>query len=75
MTLVEPTEDTTGLPPSTEGADTPKIQILLVNSSSNSSSGSEDHALTDHNNATFVIRDEDHTLGNSLRYLLMKKYT
>jgi hypothetical protein len=23
--------------------------------------------------ATFIIRDEDHTLGNALRYVLMKK--
>jgi hypothetical protein len=24
--------------------------------------------------ATFIIRDEDHTLGNALRYVLMKKW-
>lgn len=24
--------------------------------------------------ATFVLHEEDHTLGNSLRYIIMKKY-
>ena len=24
--------------------------------------------------ATFVLQEEDHTLGNSLRYIIMKKY-
>lgn len=30
--------------------------------------GPDEHA------ATFVIRDEDHTLGNALRYVIMKKW-
>lgn len=28
---------------------------------------------TDGNCVTFVLHDEDHTLGNSLRYMVMKK--
>jgi len=32
--------------------------------------GSED----DETCATFVLHEEDHTLGNSLRYIIMKKY-
>ncbi|KAJ3413796.1 RNA polymerase subunit AC19 [Chytridiales sp. JEL 0842] len=55
MSMVEPKEDTTGVP-FTEG---PKIEILGGNNA-------------DPTSVTFVIKDEDHTLGNSLRYLLMK---
>ena len=32
--------------------------------------GSED----DETCTTFVLHEEDHTLGNSLRYIIMKKY-
>jgi len=46
------------LPPQTSLA--PKIQIKA--------------AANRLDSATFVIRDEDHTLGNALRYMLMKKY-
>ena len=30
--------------------------------------------LDDETCATFVLHEEDHTLGNSLRYIIMKKY-
>ncbi|KAJ3024903.1 UNVERIFIED_CONTAM: hypothetical protein HDU68_007663 [Siphonaria sp. JEL0065] len=43
--------------PQTEG---PKIEILKGD-------------YEDPSSVTFVLKDEDHTLGNSLRYLLMKK--
>jgi DNA-directed RNA polymerase subunit L len=32
-------------------------------------------ANADETCATFVITDEDHTLGNSLRYVLARKYS
>jgi DNA-directed RNA polymerase I and III subunit RPAC2 len=44
--------------PSTTG---PKIRIISSNEK-------------DPGQATFCIRDEDHTLGNALRYVIMKKY-
>jgi DNA-directed RNA polymerases I and III subunit RPAC2 len=44
--------------PSTSG---PKVSVI--------SSEKEDPGQ-----ATFCIRDEDHTLGNALRYVIMKKY-
>ncbi|KAI8846580.1 putative DNA-directed RNA polymerase subunit [Chytridium lagenaria] len=55
MSMVEPTEETTGVP-HTEG---PKIEVLSTD-------------YDDPSSKTFVIRDEDHTLGNSLRYVIMK---
>ncbi|KAJ3300222.1 hypothetical protein HK104_003136 [Borealophlyctis nickersoniae] len=59
MAMVEPVADTTGLPQSA-GFGLPKVEVLA--------SEYEDTGA-----ATFVIRDEDHTLGNSLRYMIMKK--
>ncbi|KAJ3214353.1 RNA polymerase subunit AC19 [Dinochytrium kinnereticum] len=55
MSMVEPTEETTGVP-HTEG---PKIEVLSTD-------------FDDLSSKTFSIRDEDHTLGNSLRYIIMK---
>ncbi|KAJ3327214.1 RNA polymerase subunit AC19, partial [Blyttiomyces sp. JEL0837] len=57
MAMIEPTEVTLGVPPTIDG---PKIQMVLR--------GEHD----DDESITFVIKDEDHTLGNALRYMLMK---
>jgi DNA-directed RNA polymerase subunit L len=32
------------------------------------------HSATSDYSKTYVFHDEDHTLGNSLRYVLMRKY-
>ncbi|KAI9340826.1 DNA-directed RNA polymerase [Obelidium mucronatum] len=57
MAMVEPTEGNNNVGvPHTEG---PKIEILKGD-------------YEDPSSVTFVLKDEDHTLGNSLRYLLMK---
>ncbi|KAJ3017571.1 hypothetical protein HKX48_003495 [Thoreauomyces humboldtii] len=58
MAMVEPVTDTHGFP-FTENAT--KFEIISTDPS-------------DLGSATFVIHDEDHTLGNSLRYCVMKKY-
>ncbi|KAJ3102241.1 hypothetical protein HDU97_000677 [Phlyctochytrium planicorne] len=57
MAMVEPTAETTGLPPKIGG---PKIEVLASE-------------YDDPFSKTFVIKEEDHTLGNSLRYIIMKK--
>jgi DNA-directed RNA polymerase subunit L len=57
MAMLEPISNTTGLPPSSQ-LQSDKIVILSSQSS---------------DSATFSIKDEDHTLGNSLRYMVMKK--
>ncbi|TPX71814.1 DNA-directed RNA polymerase [Spizellomyces sp. 'palustris'] len=56
MAMVEPTVDTHGFP-FTEGAI--KFEVISTDES-------------DPTCATFCIHDEDHTLGNSLRYMIMK---
>ncbi|KAI8917224.1 DNA-directed RNA polymerase [Powellomyces hirtus] len=57
MSMVEPVEDTHGFP-FTEHAQ--KFEVIPTDAADPSS-------------ATFVVHDEDHTLGNSLRYMVMKK--
>ncbi|KAJ3183107.1 RNA polymerase subunit AC19 [Geranomyces variabilis] len=56
MSMIEPVEDTHGFP-FTEGAT--KFEIIPTDAADPSS-------------ATFVVHDEDHTLGNSLRFMVMK---
>ncbi|KAJ3121920.1 RNA polymerase subunit AC19 [Nowakowskiella sp. JEL0407] len=56
MSLVEPDSTRTGVP--TVDVDE-KVEIIM-------------QALEDNSSATFVIKEEDHTLGNSLRYIIMK---
>ncbi|KAI8827809.1 DNA-directed RNA polymerase [Chytriomyces cf. hyalinus JEL632] len=56
MAMVEPVDGAGMTVPQTEG---PKIEILK---------GDYDDPTA----VTFVLKDEDHTLGNTLRYLLMK---
>ncbi|KAJ3167655.1 RNA polymerase subunit AC19 [Geranomyces variabilis] len=56
MSMIEPVEDTHGYP-FTEGAT--KFEIIPTDAADPSS-------------ATFVVHDEDHTLGNSLRFMVMK---
>ena len=63
--MVEPCEQEHGIDvyknggvPTTITCDAEKIQILSTQDSSA---------------VTFCIRDEDHTLGNALRYIIMKK--
>ena len=56
MAMIEPTSDTTGLPMSSQ---LQSDKIIILNS-------------TDVNTATFSIKDEDHTVGNSLRFMIMK---
>ncbi|TPX62924.1 DNA-directed RNA polymerase [Powellomyces hirtus] len=56
MSMVEPVEDTHGFP-FTEHAQ--KFEVIPTDAADPSS-------------ATFVVHDEDHTLGNSLRYMVMK---
>ena len=55
--MVEPTEGTTGFP-FTEGA--PVISLIPT-------------THDDPYACTFVLSDQDHTLGNALRYMIMKK--
>ena len=57
MAMVEPTEGTTGFP-FTEGA--PVISLIPT-------------THDDPYACTFVLSDQDHTLGNALRYMIMKK--
>ena len=57
MAMIEPISDTTGLPMS---SDLQADKIILL-------------SAVDSDSATFSIKDEDHTLGNSLRYMIMKK--
>jgi DNA-directed RNA polymerase I and III subunit RPAC2 len=58
MSMIEPIADTNGLPKSFD-AQSEKIQIVSCPSPEA---------------ATFSIKDEDHTLGNALRHMIMKKY-
>lgn len=58
MAMIEPISNTTGLPMS---SDLQSEKIVILSS-------------TESDSATFSIKDEDHTLGNSLRYMIMKKY-
>ena len=46
--------------------------LIIIHQSSLFQLPSEDK--DDETVCTFVLRDEDHTLGNSLRYMIMKKY-
>ena len=57
MAMIEPIANTTGLPKS---SDLQAEKIVILSSS-------------DSDSATFSIKDEDHTLGNALRYMIMKK--
>ncbi|KAI8622757.1 DNA-directed RNA polymerase [Chytriomyces sp. MP71] len=56
MAMIEPVDGGGVGVPHTEG---PKIELLRGD-------------YNDESAITFVLKDEDHTLGNSLRYLLMK---
>lgn len=60
MSMTEPRASTTGYPRSDpEDGDNHKIKVLYNDPS-------------DKTCATFIIRDEDHTIANPLRYMIMK---
>ncbi|KAI9017643.1 putative DNA-directed RNA polymerase [Gaertneriomyces semiglobifer] len=57
MAMIEPTADTWGYPHSDPSI--PKVEVIPTSEG-------------DPYNVTFCLTDEDHTLGNSLRYIIMK---